>query len=91
MVKNKKTRSQIIAADKKKLRKENLLIAKKCVYNRDKNTCQHCNKLCSGSDRHASHVIPVSRDGRLAMDPMNMKVLCYHCHINRRHKHPIEA
>jgi 5-methylcytosine-specific restriction endonuclease McrA len=61
------------------------------VYIRDKDTCQHCGKYVQWCDRHASHVIPVSRDGRLAMDPLNMKVLCYHCHLNRRHKHPIEA
>jgi hypothetical protein len=36
-------------------------------------------------------VIPVSVTGRLALYPLNMKVLCYHCHLNWWHKNPIEA
>lgn len=77
--------------EKKKLWEKLLQLAKKLVYRRDKDTCQHCLKVVSWSNRHASHVIPVSRDGRLKYDILNMKVLCYHCHLNRRHKHPIEA
>ena len=76
---------------KKKKRKELLLRAKKVVYVRDKDICQHCDKKCLWSDRHASHVIPVSATGRLALYPINMKVLCYHCHLNWWHKNPIEA
>lgn len=76
---------------KKKKRKELLLRAKKVVYARDKDICQHCDKKCIWSDRHASHVIPVSATGRLALYPLNMKVLCYHCHLNWWHKNPIEA
>ncbi len=76
---------------KKKKRKELLLRAKKVVYVRDKDICQHCDKKCIWSDRHASHVIPVSATGRLALYPLNMKVLCYHCHLNWWHKNPIEA
>lgn len=75
----------------KKIKKQCLLLAKQIVYKRDKDICQHCKVPVSWSNRHASHVIPVSRDGRLALDPLNMKVLCYHCHLNWRHKHPIEA
>jgi len=76
---------------KKKLKKQCLLLAKQIVYKRDKNICQHCKELVSWSNRHASHVIPVSRWWRLALEPLNMKVLCYHCHLNWRHKHPIES
>lgn len=76
---------------RKKLKKQNEELAKEIVKRRDNYTCQRCGKKVSWSDCHASHVIPVSRDGRLAYDPMNMKVLCYHDHLNWRHKHPIEA
>lgn len=86
-----KTKSQSDTTLKKKKRKELLLRAKKVVYARDKDICQHCDKKCIWSDRHASHVIPVSATGRLALYPLNMKVLCYHCHLNWRHKNPIEA
>jgi 5-methylcytosine-specific restriction endonuclease McrA len=86
-----KTKTQTTATLKKKKRKELLLRAKKIVYARDKDICQRCDKKCIWSDRHASHVIPVSATGRLALYPLNMKVMCYHCHLNRRHKNPIEA
>jgi len=86
-----KTKKHSETTLKKKKRKELLLRAKKVVYSRDKDICQHCGKKCVWSDRHASHVIPVSATGRLALYPINMKVLCYHCHLNRRHKNPIES
>jgi|9_EtaG_2_1085328.scaffolds.fasta_scaffold04369_7 5-methylcytosine-specific restriction endonuclease McrA len=66
-------------------------LVKGMVKQRDKNTCQKCNKVVEGANCHASHVIPVSRDGRLAFDPINLKVLCFHCHINWWHKHPTES
>lgn len=90
-IKTPKTKKQNETTLKKKKRKELLLRAKKVVYARDKDICQHCDKKCIWSDRHASHVIPVSSGGRLALYPLNMKVLCYHCHLNRRHKHPTES
>lgn len=87
----KKTKTQADATLKKKKRKQLLLRAKQVVYVRDKNICQHCWVACTWSNRHASHVIPVSATGRLALYPLNMKVMCYHCHMNWRHKNPIEA
>lgn len=76
---------------KKKIKDKLEKLVKKIVKHRDKNTCQRCNKIVSGANCHASHVIPVSRDGRLAYEPLNLKVLCFHCHINWWHKHPIES
>lgn len=76
---------------KAKIKKKLELVVKAIVKLRDKNVCQHCGKYVEGANCHASHVIPVSRDGRLAFDPMNLKVLCYHCHLNWWHKHPTES
>ena len=72
---------------KKKLEK----LVKDYIKKRDDYTCQHCHLVVEGSNCHASHVIPVSRSGYLQFEPLNMKVLCYHCHLNWWHKHPIEA
>jgi len=73
---------------KKRLEKE----VKQYVKERDNYTCQHCWKeWLSWHNCHASHVIPVSADGRLAFNPRNLKVLCYHCHMNWWHKNPVEA
>jgi 5-methylcytosine-specific restriction endonuclease McrA len=72
---------------KKKLSK----LVKDYVKKRDNYTCQKCDKKVSGTNCHASHVIPVSSGNVLAFDPLNMKVLCYHHHINWWHKNPIES
>jgi 5-methylcytosine-specific restriction endonuclease McrA len=77
--------------EKRKLKDKLEKIVKEIVKIRDEYKCQHCHKQVSGVDCHGSHVIPISRDGRLAFDPLNIKVLCYHCHLNWWHKHPIES
>lgn len=77
--------------DKKLIKKKLMIRAKQVVYARDGNKCKKCWTYCTGSNRHASHIIPVSWSWRLALYPINMKVLCYHCHINRWHKNPLEA
>lgn len=77
--------------NKKRLKEELEKLVKEYVSIRDNNTCQKCNKMVFGTNNHKSHVIPVSRGQKLAYDPINIKVLCYHCHINWWHKHPLEA
>ena len=83
-MRRKKTPKQLI---KKRLEK----LVKEIVKIRDGNVCQFSGELVEGSNCHASHVIPVSADGRLAFDPLNLKVLSYHWHLNWWHKHPIAA
>lgn len=72
---------------KKKLEK----LVKDYIKERDNYTCQKCGVKVQGTNCHASHVIPVSRSGYLQFEPLNMKVLCYHDHINWWHKHPVES
>ena len=74
-----------------KLKKECMALVKKIVSLRDKDICQKCGVKVFGSNRHRSHVIPVSAGNKLAFDPMNIKILCYHHHINWFHKNPLEA
>lgn len=74
-----------------KLKKKLDILVKELVKKRDKNTCQKCGKFVTGSDCHGSHVIPVSAGNQFRFDPLNLKVLCYHCHLNWWHKNPIEA
>lgn len=78
-------------SQRRKLREEADKLAKDIVKIRDGSVCQHCQKTVEGSNRHCSHVVPVSAGLRLAYDPQNMKILCYHCHLNWWHKNPIEA
>ena len=76
---------------RKKIKKKLELLVKSFVKKRDNYTCQWCRKQVVGANLHASHVVPVSQDGRLAYDPINLKSLCFHCHMNKWHKNPIEA
>lgn len=86
-----KKRNPTKKASKSVLKKKLEILVKDYVKRRDNYTCHKCGKSLEGSNCHASHVIPVSRSGYLQFEPLNMKVLCYHCHINWWHKHPIEA
>lgn len=66
-------------------------LSKDVVRKRDGNICQHCSKWCEGTNRHVSHVIPVSAGNKLRWDPINMKILDFHCHIHWWHKNPMRA
>ncbi len=63
----------------------------KIIRIRDDDTCQRCLKKVYGYNSHPSHVIPKSVAIHLRHDLLNLKLLCYHCHIFWWHKDPIEA
>lgn len=86
-----KKKPKLQSISKKKLNDENVELAKLIAKERDRYVCQHCGKTARQTAIHASHVINEARDHRLASDPENIKALCYNCHINWRHKNPIEA
>lgn len=71
-----------------KIKNKCVELAKEIVKIRDKNTCQRCGKVVFGVNCQASHVAPVSSGNILIADPLNIKVLCYHCHLNWWHKDP---
>lgn len=74
-----------------KLLKQLDKLVKDWVKRRDEHICQYCGIYCEGSNCHASHVIPVSHGQHLQFEPLNLKVLCYHHHLNWWHKNPTEA
>ena len=86
MIKKRKVKSPL-----QKLHDKCWAMAKKVVGIRDDHQCQHCYKRAEGTNGHTSHVIPKSVGGALRYDLMNLKLLCYHCHINWWHKNPVEA
>ena len=55
------------------------------VFRRDKSICQWCGKYVEGSNRHPSHVIPKARGKIYRWDLLNIKTLCFHCHMQRWH------
>lgn len=66
-------------------------MAKKVVYLRDHGQCQHCFKRAEKQNAHTSHVIPKSVGAGVRYILDNLKLLCYHCHINWWHKNPCES
>lgn len=76
---------------RKKLTDKLEKLVKQSIRTRDDYTCQKCGKYTKGADCHVSHVIPVSAGNQFKYDPLNMKVMCYHHHLNWWHKNPVEA
>lgn len=66
-------------------------MAKKVVKLRDHGQCQRCFKPVKGTNAHTSHIFPKSTHSALKYDLMNLKLLCYHDHINWFHKNPVAA
>jgi len=78
-------------SERKKIKDRLEKLVKTIVKIRDNYTCQMCGKRVEGVNCHGSHVIPVSADGRLAFDPENLKVLCYHCHLQVWHLNVVDS
>ena len=77
---------------RRKLKDKLEKIVKEIVRLRDNRTCQMCNKVdLQGANCHVSHVIPRSQSLLLQYDPLNLKVLCFHCHLQIWHLNPIES
>lgn len=76
---------------KQKLREKLEKLVSEYVKLRDGYICQKCSIRVEGSNCHASHVIPKSHGDALRFDPLNLKVLCMHCHLHWWHKNPLEA
>lgn len=75
----------------KSLQKKLTDLVSKAVIRRDESTCQWCGLYVEGSNRHISHVIPKSEGNILRWDMFNLKVLCFHCHMNKWHKNPLDG
>lgn len=58
------------------------------VFKRDNYCCVRCG---STKGIAPSHVFPQGRYPRMAWIMINMKTLCWNCHLNWWHKNPIEA
>ena len=77
--------------DRQKLKEKLDKICREIILIRDDNRCQKCGKYVEGQNAHCSHVIPKSKGDGLRWNFINLKLLCFHCHINWWHKNPLEA
>ena len=76
---------------RKKLKDDLDEICRVYIRLRDRMICQMCGKNVQKSNAHCSHVVPRSRGNALRWDEMNLKLLCFHCHINIWHKDPLRS
>ena len=54
--------------------------------------CQKCGKYVEKNDAHTSHVIPKGNGASWRrFDPLNIQLLCFHCHTQWWHKNILEA
>ena len=78
-------------SNRKKLIDKLDTVIREIVYIRDESRCQRCGKYVTGQNKHTSHVVPVSNGNYLRWDLLNVKLLCFHCHISWWHKNPCRA
>ena len=77
--------------DRKKLMDKLDKLCREIIIIRDENKCQKCGKYVEKKNAHCSHVIPRSHGNKLRWDLWNLKLLCFHCHINWWHKNPCDS
>jgi 5-methylcytosine-specific restriction endonuclease McrA len=71
------------------LPRREVILSRKNIFERDKNTCQYCSKKCSREDLTIDHVIPRSRGGKNMWD--NLVIACYPCNTRKSNRLPSEA
>lgn len=77
---------------RKKLTEQLDRLSSQYIKIRDNHTCQRCGRREVGSSSiHVSHVIPKSRGQAYRWNPVNLKCLCFHDHLQWWHKDPLAA
>ena len=59
------------------------------IFERDRNTCQYCGKVCERKDLNLDHVIPRDRGGPTTWE--NIVCSCISCNTRKANRTPIEA
>ncbi len=59
------------------------------IFERDRNTCQYCGRICDRSDLNLDHVIPRDRGGPTTWE--NIVCSCIECNTRKANRTPVEA
>jgi 5-methylcytosine-specific restriction endonuclease McrA len=59
------------------------------IFERDRNTCQYCGRVCDRSDLNLDHVIPRDRGGPTLWE--NIVCSCIECNTHKANRTPQEA
>lgn len=50
------------------------------IYERDGGCCKECGRFVFGRQAHIHHIVPISENPSLKLDPNNLILLCESCH-----------
>ena len=56
------------------------------ILDRDGWTCQICGKRLSGSDATVDHIVPLSKNKNLRLEPSNLRASCRSCNSRKSNK-----
>ncbi|MCX8090846.1 MAG: HNH endonuclease [Verrucomicrobiae bacterium] len=72
-----------------RLPKKEVKFTRHNIFERDKNTCQYCGKVCDRKDLNLDHVIPRDRGGPTTWE--NIVCSCIDCNTRKANRTPQEA
>jgi len=72
-----------------RLPKKEVKFTRHNIFERDKNTCQYCGRMCERSDLNLDHVIPRDRGGPTTWE--NIVCSCVDCNTVKANRTPREA
>ncbi len=72
-----------------RLPKKEVTFTRHNIFERDKNTCQYCGRVCDRQDLNLDHVIPRERGGPTTWE--NIVCSCIECNTQKANRTPQEA
>lgn len=72
-----------------RLPKKEVKFTRHNIFERDKNTCQYCGRVCDRNDLNLDHVIPRDRGGPTTWE--NIVCSCVECNTQKGNRTPVEA
>ena len=72
-----------------RLPKKEVKFTRHNIFERDKNTCQYCGRVCDRKDLNLDHVIPRDRGGPTTWE--NIVCSCIECNTQKANRTPQEA
>ncbi len=72
-----------------RLPKKEVKFTRHNIFERDKNTCQYCGRVCDRKDLNLDHVVPRDRGGPTTWE--NIVCSCIPCNTRKANRTPVEA
>lgn len=69
--------------------RQEVRFSRRNIFERDKNTCQYCNRRFSKTDLTIDHVVPRSKGGKDTWE--NLVLACVKCNVRKANRTPTQA